>query len=89
MIRQRVIVHGRVQAVGFRYSARVEAQRLGVAGWIRNRSDGAVEAEIEGDAPSVDAMLSWFDEGPPGADVTSISTADLHPTGEQGFRITG
>ena len=89
MIRQRVIVHGRVQAVGFRYYARIEAQRLGVSGWIRNRSDGAVEAEIEGDAASVDAMLGWLDEGPPGADVTSISTADLTPTGERGFRVTG
>jgi acylphosphatase len=89
MIRQRIVVHGRVQAVGYRYWARIEAQRLGVAGWIRNRSDGAVEAEIEGEAPSVDAMLAWLDDGPPGADVTSISTADLEPTGERGFRITG
>ena len=89
MIRQRVIVHGRVQAVGFRYGARIEAQRLGVAGWIRNRSDGAVEAEIEGDAASVDEMLGWLDDGPPGAEVTSISTTDLQPTGEQGFRVVG
>ena len=89
MIRQRVIVHGRVQAVGFRFSARVEAQRLGVSGWIKNRSDGAVEAEIEGEAPAVDAMLSWLDEGPPGADVTTMSTADLSPTGERGFRVIG
>jgi acylphosphatase len=89
MIRQRVIVHGRVQAVGFRYSALLEAKRLGVAGWIRNRSDGAVEAEIEGDATSVDAMLGWLDDGPPGADVTSISTTNLEPTGERGFRVTG
>ena len=89
MIRQRIVVHGRVQSVGYRYWARIEAQRLGVAGWIRNRSDGAVEAEIEGEAPSVDAMLAWLDDGPPGADVTSISTADLEPTGERGFRITG
>ena len=89
MIRQRIVVHGRVQAVGYRYGARIEAQRLGVAGWIRNRSDGAVEAEIEGEARSVDAMLAWLDDGPPGADVTSISTADLEPTGERGFRITG
>lgn len=87
MIRQRVIVHGRVQAVGFRFSARVEAQRLGVSGWIKNRSDGAVEAEIEGEAAAVDAMLSWLDEGPPGADVSSMSTADLAPTGERGFRV--
>lgn len=89
MIRQRVIVHGRVQAVGFRFSARVEAQRLGVSGWIKNRSDGAVEAEIEGESAAVDAMLSWLDEGPPGADVTSMSTADLPPTGERGFRVIG
>lgn len=87
MIRQRVIVHGRVQAVGFRFSARVEAQRLGVSGWIRNRNDGAVESEIEGESASVDAMLSWFDEGPPGADVSSLSTADIEPTGERGFRV--
>ncbi|HEU4758037.1 MAG TPA: acylphosphatase [Agromyces sp.] len=89
MIRQRIVVHGRVQAVGYRYGARIEAQRLGVAGWIRNRSDGAVEAEIEGEARSVDAMLAWLDDGPPGADVTSISTASVEPTGERGFRITG
>lgn len=87
MIRQRVIVHGRVQAVGFRFSARVEAQRLGVSGWIKNRSDGAVEAEVEGEHAAVDAMLSWLDEGPPGADVTSMSTAELAPTGERGFRV--
>jgi acylphosphatase len=89
MIRQRVIVHGRVQAVGFRYYARAEAQRLGISGWIRNRSDGSVEAEVEGDGASVDAMLSWLDEGPPGADVTTMSTADLEPTGERGFRVVG
>lgn len=87
MIRQRVIVHGRVHAVGFRFGARVEAQRLGVSGWIRNRSDGSVEAEIEGEPAAVDAMLSWLDEGPPGADVSSMSTADLAPTGERGFRV--
>ena len=87
MIRQRVIVHGRVQAIGFRFGARVEAQRLGVSGWIKNRSDGAVEAEIEGESAAVDAMLSWLDEGPPGAEVSSMSTADLAPTGERGFRV--
>ena len=47
MIRTHVTVHGLVQAVGFRYYARAEAQRLGVSGWIRTRVDGAVEAEIE------------------------------------------
>ena len=89
MIRMHVTVHGYVQAVGFRYSARAEAQRLGISGWVRNRSDGAVEAEIEGDPAAIDAILGWFDDGPPGAEVTSISTSDLPPTGERGFRIRG
>jgi acylphosphatase len=87
MVRVRVIVHGRVQAVGYRFSARVEAQRLGVSGWVRNRSDGAVEAEIEGDRVAVDRMLSWLDEGPPGAEVTALTTSDLEPTGQAGFRV--
>ncbi|MFC5789267.1 acylphosphatase [Agromyces tardus] len=89
MIRTHVTVHGLVQAVGFRYYARAEAQRLGVSGWIRNRVDGAVEAEIEGDEAAVDAMLGWLDEGPPGANVTSISTTEVPPTGERGFHVTG
>ena len=88
MIRIHVIMHGRVQAVGFRFSARVEAQRFGVSGWVRNRSDGAVEAEIEGEPAAVDRMLAWLDEGPPGADVSSITTSELEPTGETGFRVT-
>lgn len=87
MIRVHVVVHGRVQAVGFRFGARVEAQRLGVSGWVRNRSDGAVEAEIEGERAAVERMLAWLDEGPPGADVTALTTTDLVPTGERGFRV--
>jgi acylphosphatase len=87
-IRRHVVVHGQVQGIGFRFSARVEAQRLGVSGWVRNRSDGAVEAEIEGEPPVIDAMLGWFDEGPPGASVTTMITSDLEPTGEHGFNVT-
>ena len=88
VIRRHVVVHGQVQGIGFRFSARVEAQRLGVSGWVRNRSDGAVEAEIEGEPSAIDAMLGWFDEGPPGASVSTMSTSDLAPTGEPGFRVT-
>jgi len=87
MVRVHVVVHGRVQAVGFRFGARVEAQRLGVSGWVRNRSDGAVEAEIEGEPAAVDRMLAWLDEGPPGAEVTALTTTDLSPTGGHGFRV--
>ena len=62
-------MHGGVQGVGFRYTARLQADRFGVAGWVRNRADGTVEAEVEGDEASVQAMLDWLAEGPPGAAV--------------------
>ena len=88
MIRRRVVVHGAVQGVGFRYSARIVADRLGVAGWVRNRRDGAVEAEVEGDEASVQAMLDWLEEGPPGAFVRSTEVAEADPTGERSFRVT-
>ncbi|RZS68536.1 acylphosphatase [Agromyces ramosus] len=87
MIRRRVIVHGGVQGVGYRYTARLEAERLGVAGWVRNRPDGAVEAEVEGDEASVQAMLDWLAEGPPGAVVRTTEVSEVEPGGERGFRI--
>lgn len=88
-MRRRVIVHGSVQGVGFRYTARLEAARLGVAGWIRNRADGTVEAEIEGDEASVTAMLDWLAVGPRGAIVARTEVSELEPTGEGEFRVTG
>jgi acylphosphatase len=88
VIRRRVIVRGEVQGVGFRYTARLEAQRIGVSGWVTNRRDGAVEAEIEGDEASVRAMLDWLAQGPPGAVVQGTEVAEAEPTGERGFRIT-
>ena len=88
VIRRRVIVHGYVQGVGFRYTARAQASRLGVGGWIRNRADGAVEAEIEGDEASVAALLEWFEHGPTGAIVERTDVSELEPTGDVGFRVT-
>ncbi len=76
----RVVVHGRVQGVGFRYSARAEAERLGVAGWVRNRSDGAVEAEVRGHAEAVARMLGWLGRGPLGAEVSSVEVTDAPST---------
>jgi len=83
-----VVVHGAVQGVGFRYSARMIADRLGIAGWVRNRRDGAVEAEVEGDEASVQAMLDWLAEGPPGAFVRSTEVSEADPTGARSFRVT-
>jgi acylphosphatase len=84
-----VVVHGFVQGVGFRYTARLEAARLGVAGWVRNRPDGTVEAEVEGDEASVTAMLDWFAAGPRGAIVERTEVSDLDPTGERKFLVIG
>ena len=81
-------MHGEVQGVGFRYTARLEAQRIGVSGWVTNRRDGSVEAEIEGDEASVRTMLDWLAQGPPGAVVGSTEVSEVEPTGERGFRIT-
>ena len=81
-------MRGFVQGVGFRYSARLEAERLGVAGWVRNRDDGAVEAEIEGDEASVTELVDWFATGPRGAIVARTDVSELEPVGERGFRIT-
>ena len=77
MIRKRVIVHGRVQGVGFRWSAQAEAERLGVAGYARNLPDGTVQAELEGPEDSVQRMLDWLHHGPRHARVESLDVTDL------------
>lgn len=86
-IRKRAVVTGMVQGVGYRWSAREEARRLGVAGWARNRSDGSVEVEVEGDAASVDRMLDWLRAGPPGSAVEKVRVSDAVPDGDDAFRI--
>ena len=69
----RVRVSGRVQGVGFRWSAGREANRLGVTGWVRNAADGSVEAEIHGADDALDGMLAWFARGPEGASVADVA----------------
>ncbi|UOE43921.1 acylphosphatase [Agromyces larvae] len=86
-VRRHVVVHGRVQGVGYRYLARKHARRLGVAGWVRNLPDGTVAAEIEGDEASVATMLRRLEAGPPGSEVTRIEVAPVEATGEHEFRI--
>ncbi|SEI04537.1 acylphosphatase [Leifsonia sp. CL147] len=78
---------GGVQGVGFRWGAREAAHRLGVRGWARNRSDGSVEAELEGEPEQVDRMLDWLRRGPPGAAVDAVAVSDLPPEGDDAFRI--
>ena len=65
-------IHGLVQGVGFRAALAVEARRRGLAGWVRNRRDGTVEALIAGAAAEVDALVAWAQRGPPAASVSRI-----------------
>ena len=86
-VRRRVVVDGRVQGVWFRESCRREAERAGVAGWVRNRDDGRVEAAFEGDEAAVDRLVEWCRRGPPRAVVTSLSVRDEPPEGDARFRV--
>lgn len=87
MIRRHVIVHGRVQGVFFRDTARRMAQSRGVAGWVRNAPDGTVEAVFEGDEEAVESMIRWCHEGPRGAVVGRVEVGGEEPEGLAGFRI--
>lgn len=69
-------IRGRVQGVWYRESMRLEAERLGVTGWVRNRGDGAVEAVVQGEESDVAAMIAWCRVGPPAARVENIDVTD-------------
>jgi acylphosphatase len=87
MVRQRVVVHGRVQGVLFRDSCQQQATVHEVAGWVRNRADGAVEAVFEGEREAVEALTAWCRRGPRHAQVERIDVAEEQPTGERGFEV--
>jgi acylphosphatase len=85
--RRRVIVHGRVQGVFFRDSTAGEAEAAGVAGWVRNRPDGAVEAVFEGDPTAVEALVAFVRSGPERARVEDVEVHEEPPEGLSGFRV--
>jgi acylphosphatase len=75
-------IRGKVQGVFFRESTRVEATRLGLTGWVRNRDDGSVEAVAEGESAALEDFIRWCHQGPQAARVTDVERADGEPTGE-------
>lgn len=66
-----------MQGVGFREAMSLEAERLGVTGWVRNRADGSVEAVAQGSAEQVEALSAWARRGPPAARVERVERAPL------------
>jgi acylphosphatase len=87
MIARRVHVTGRVQGVWFRGWTREQAERFGVSGWVRNRSDGSVEAVLLGPDAAVEALIAALREGPPAAEVEEIHVSETEAPKERGFRI--
>jgi acylphosphatase len=85
--RRRVVVRGRVQGVFFRDSVRRRAETAGVAGWIRNRDDGAVEAVFEGEPDAVDQLVDFSRRGPSRAQVEGVEVSEEDPEGLQGFDV--
>jgi acylphosphatase len=88
VIRRRVLISGRVQGVGFRWSCRRMADAQGVSGWCRNLPDGRVEACFEGDRAAVERAVAWCRGGPPQAIVTSVEMVPETPHGERGFALS-
>jgi acylphosphatase len=86
-VARRVVVHGSVQGVFFRDTTRRRAQSRGVSGWVRNRSDGTVEALFEGAPDAVDSMVAFAGEGPRGASVERVDVDERAPEGLAGFEI--
>jgi acylphosphatase len=87
--RRRVVVHGYVQGVGFRFAVQRTADSRAVAGWVRNCPDGTVEAVFEGESADVDALVDFCRRGPRGAAVDRIEVESESAEGLSGFRVGG
>ena len=78
---RRIIVHGVVQGVGFRYHTQLQAQQLGVLGYVRNQPNGTVEIVAEGEASPIQALLEWAKVGPASARVSYLDIEVLPAQG--------
>jgi acylphosphatase len=86
-IRRRAVAHGRVQGVFFRDTIRRAADARAVAGWVRNRPDGTVEAVFEGRPDAVESLIAFMREGPRGAVVERVDVTGEEPEGAAGFEV--
>jgi acylphosphatase len=87
---RRFLVRGRVQGVGFRWFVEREADILGIAGWVRNRTDGTVEVLAMGTRDQLSGLRSRLREGPRAARVDDVDESEAEPVkGLNSFRIEG
>lgn len=82
----RVSIRGEVQGVGFRYFTIQQAQQWEIRGWVRNRTDGSVEAVFEGTRSQVEQIIAWCHEGSPTAQVSQVIITWETPNGFQSFK---
>ena len=85
MSAKRLVIAGTVQGLGYRDWMVEKARELGVSGWVRNRSDGTVEALIDGDVAAVEELSRLCRRGPRLAEVTSITEELAEPPEQSGF----
>lgn len=72
-------ITGRVQGVFYRHSTKLEAQQLGLCGWVRNQADGTVEVLAAGPEPTLNRLIAWCKQGPPAAIVDRVEVKWLEP----------
>ncbi len=90
MVRVHLLISGKVQGVFYRQNTKENAKKLNLTGWVRNLSDGRVEALVEGEMNSVEKLIAWCNEGPFHAEVTDVQVTWEEYTGEfADFRVTG
>jgi acylphosphatase len=80
-------VKGRVQGVGYRAASLRRANELGLSGWVRNRRDGSVELEAEGNLQALGELRLWCEKGPEASRVSSVSVREIAATGSDWFEI--
>lgn len=86
VIARHLMIFGRVQGVFYRNWTVETANRLGLAGWVRNRMDGCVEVLVEGSAEDVEHFATLAHEGPPAAQVARIEASDVAVEGRTSFQ---
>lgn len=85
MITRHLLIEGLVQGVGYRAAMQVQAQRLGLNGWVRNRTDGGVEAIVQGPAEPLECLIAWAHRGPPAARVSAVRVGEVQLGPERRF----
>ena len=80
--RKHVLIKGLVQGVFFRATLQERAYELDIAGWVRNKYDGSVEAVFEGENENIEKIIDWCHRGPRGARVKQVLVKDEEYTGK-------